>query len=292
MIIFFSYLEDYEITQKVALCIYIFIKFTMKMNLPEIDIIGTGNLATSLAPALEQNGFVIGNVYGRSIKSAQRIANNLYQASATDSLNFGNSRSSVFLLAIADDAIEEVARELVLPSKAVVAHTSGTKNLSVLGYTASPNIGVFYPLQTFSKIKRVSFDKLPILIEGDNSYTRKVLQGLAKRISGTVRESSSKQRRMIHLAAIFAGNFTNAMLANASELMQTSNSDLQLLRPLIEETINKSMALGPENAQTGPAARGDIEVLDEHLLMLEKYPDLRETYRLISQQIIDRSETD
>ena len=82
------------------------------------------------------------------------------------------------------------------------------------------------------------------------------------------------------------------MLANASELMQTSNSDLQLLRPLIEETINKSMALGPENAQTGPAARGDIEVLDEHLLMLEKYPDLRETYKLISQQIIDRSETD
>ena len=264
----------------------------MKMNLPEIDIIGTGNLATSLAPALEQNGFVIGNVYGRSIKSAQLIANNLYQASATDSLDFSNSRSSVFLLAIADDAIEDVARELVLPSKAVVAHTSGTKNLSVLGYTASPNIGVFYPLQTFSKIKRVSFDKLPILFEGDNSYTRKVLQGLAKRISGTVRESSSKQRRMIHLAAIFAGNFTNAMLANASELMQTSNSDLQLLRPLIEETINKSMALGPEKAQTGPAARGDIEVLDEHLLMLEKYPDLRETYKLISQQIIDRSETD
>jgi predicted short-subunit dehydrogenase-like oxidoreductase (DUF2520 family) len=264
----------------------------MKMNLPEIDIIGTGNLATSLAPALEQSGFVIGNVYGRSIKSAKSIANNLYQASATDSLNFSNSRSTVFILAVADNAIEEVARELVLPSKAVVAHTSGSKNLSLLGYTASPNIGVFYPLQSFSKIKRVAFDNVPILIEGDNSFTRKVLLALGRKISNSVKEASSKQRRMIHLAAIFASNFTNAVLVHANELMQSTNSDLQLLSPLIEETMSKSLALGPENAQTGPAARRDLEVLDEHLKMLENFPAMKETYQLISQQILDRSETD
>ena len=264
----------------------------MKMNLPEIDIIGSGNLATSLAPALEQNGFVIGNVYGRSIKSAQRIADNLYQASATDSLNFSNSKSTVFLLAVADNAIEEVARELVLPINAVVAHTSGSRSLSVLGYTASPNIGVFYPLQTFSKLKRVGFNDVPILIEGDNSFTRKALYGVAKKISNTVNEATSKQRRIIHLAAIFASNFTNAMLVHAKDLMHDAKSDLQLLGPLLEETINKSMVLGPENAQTGPAARGDLEVLDEHLEMLEKYPIMKETYQLISQQILNRSETD
>lgn len=284
--------DDYEFTRKVALSIYIFIKFTMKMKLPEIDIIGTGNLASSLAPALEQNGFVIGSVYGRSNKSAQRIADSLYQASATNSLDFSNSKSTVFLLAVADNAIEEVARELVLPVNAVVAHTSGSRSLSVLGYTASPNIGVLYPLQTFSKLKRVTFEDVPILIEGDNSFTRKVLYKVAKKISKTVSEATSKQRRMIHLAAIFASNFTNAMLVHANELMQEAKSDLQLLGPLLEETINKSIALGPENAQTGPAARGDLEVLDEHLQMLEKYPVLKETYQLISQQIINRSETD
>lgn len=264
----------------------------MKMNLPEIDIIGSGNLAASLAPALEQNGFVIGNVYGRSIKSAQLIADNLYQATASDSLNFSNSKSTVFLLAVADNAIEEVARELVLPINAVVAHTSGSRSLSVLGYTASPNIGVFYPLQTFSKLKRVMFEDVPILIEGDNSFTKKVLHGVAKKISNTVNEATSKQRRIIHLAAIFASNFTNAMLVHANDLMQDAKSDLQLLGPLLEETINKSMVLGPENAQTGPAARGDLEVLDEHLEMLEKYPIMKETYQLISQQILNRSETD
>ena len=262
------------------------------MNLPEIDIIGTGNLATSLAPALEQNGLVIGSVYGRSSKSAQRIADNLYQASATTSLDFSNSRSKVFLLAVADDAIEEVARELVLPLNAIVAHTSGSRNLSLLGYTASPNIGVFYPLQTFSNLKRVTFDEVPILIEGDNNFTRKVLRGLARKISNTVSEATSKQRRLIHLAAIFANNFTNAMLVHANELMLMAKSDLHLLGPLIEETMNKSMAIGPENAQTGPAARGDLDILDEHLQMLDKYPDLKDTYQLISQQILNRSEED
>jgi predicted short-subunit dehydrogenase-like oxidoreductase (DUF2520 family) len=264
----------------------------MKMKLPEIDIIGTGNLATSLAPALEQNGFVINNVYGRSIKSVQRIADNLYQASATTSLDFSNSKSTVFMLALADNAIEEVARELVLPADAIVAHTSGSRSLSVLGYTASPNIGVFYPLQTFSKLKRVSFNDVPILIEGDNKFTKKILLGLAKKISSTVHEATSKQRKMIHLAAIFASNFTNAMMVHANDLMQGAKSDLKLLGPLLEETINKSLFLGPENAQTGPAARGDLELLDEHLEMLEKYPAMKETYELISQQILNRSETD
>ena len=264
----------------------------MKMSLPEIDIIGTGNLATSLAPALEQNGLIINSIYGRSIKSAQQIADNLYQASATTSLNFSNSKARVFLLAVADSAIEEIARELVLPANAVVAHTSGSRSLSVLGYTASPNIGVFYPLQTFSQLKRVNFDKVPILVEGDNSFTKKVLHGLARKLSNTVSEATSGQRKMIHLAAIFAGNFTNAMMVHANNLMSAANSDLQLLGPLLEESINKSMVLGPENAQTGPAARGDLHILDEHLQMLEKYPVMKETYQLISQQILNRSETD
>ena len=262
------------------------------MNLPEIDIIGTGNLATSLAPALEQSGFVINNIYGRSTKAAQQLADNLYQATATTSLEFNESRSTIFILALADNALEEVSRELVIPSNAIIAHTSGSRSISVLGYTASPNIGVFYPLQTFSKLKRVSFNDVPILIEGDNNFTKKILLEMAKRVSSKVIEATSEQRRIIHLAAIFACNFTNAMLVHASELMEVTKSDWQLLGPLIEETINKSMALGPLKAQTGPAARGDLELLDEHIQMLEKYPMMKETYELISQQIIDRSESD
>lgn len=260
------------------------------MALPEIDIIGSGNLATNLAPNLEQNGFIINNVYSRNYFGAEKLAGRLYQAEATDSLDFSNSPSSIFFIALSDDAIESVARDLVVPEDAIVVHTSGSNPLSVLGYTASPNIGVFYPVQTFSKLKKVSFRDIPILIEGDNSYTRKILLAVAKKISKQVQEASSKQRMAVHLAAIFASNFTNAMLANANDILKATKMDLDVLAPLVAETIEKSFELGPAAAQTGPASRGDLEILDKHLDMLEGLPDKQEIYRLISQQIIDRSE--
>ena len=270
----------------------IFIKFTSNMTSPEIDIIGSGNLAANLAPALEQNGFVINNIYGRSIKSAKQVTDRLYQASATDSLDFSESKSTIYIIAISDDAIEEVSRELILPNNAIVAHTSGSKNLSILGYTASPNIGVLYPLQTFSKLKRVSFDNIPIFIEADNSFTEGILLRIAKGLSHNVSNATSSQRQLIHLAAIFASNFTNALLVHAADLITAAESDPQLLGPLVEETIKKSLLLGPKNAQTGPASRGDLEVLDVHMQMLESFPGMQETYRLLSQQILERSESD
>lgn len=260
------------------------------MASPEISIIGTGNLATTLAPNLEQKGFVVNEVYGRNIQSAEGIAGRLYQARATDSLDFSSSKSNVFILALSDDAVEEVSRELVLPEDAIIAHTSGSNPLSVLGYTACNNIGVFYPLQSFSKNRKISFSEIPILIEGENRYTRKVLTQIAKKLSKTVQEASSKQRIMIHLAAIFASNFTNVMMANASELMNSVRMDFDLLAPLVLETMEKSFELGPGEAQTGPASRGDLEVLDKHMEILSNLPEKQELYEIMSQYILDRKD--
>lgn len=258
------------------------------MSLPEIDIIGTGNLASVLAPALEHNGFVVNHVYGRDLGKASQLANRLYQAHATDELDFSNSTSHVYIIAVSDDAVETVSRELVLPDEAIVAHTSGSNPLSVLGYTAVNNIGVFYPLQTFSKSRKISFNDVPILIEGENSFTRNTLLKIGKKLSGTVQEASSKQRMMMHLAAVFASNFTNSMLVHANDIIQGAKLDFDLLAPLVAETMQKSFELGPLNAQTGPARRGDFDILEKHLEMLEGLPDKEAVYKLISQQIIDR----
>jgi len=259
------------------------------MATPEIDIIGTGNLASVLAPALEQSGFIVNNVYSRNLKRAEKLANRLYQANPTTILDFSRSKSNVFLLAISDDAVEEVSRELILPDQAVVAHTSGANPLSVLGYTASENIGVFYPLQTFTANRKVSFDGVPILIEGENRYTRSNLTMIAKKLSGNVKEASTKQRLRIHLAAVFASNFTNAILQDAEDILETANMNFDILVPLVIETIEKSFELGPKNAQTGPAIRGDLNILERHMEMLEGLPEKQELYRLISQHILDRN---
>lgn len=259
------------------------------MALPEIDIIGTGNLATVLAPNLEQGGFIINNVYSRNLANAKQLAGRLYQASPTNNLDFSESASNVFLIIISDDAIEDVSRELVLPDDAIVAHTSGSKPLSILGYTASNNIGVFYPLQTFSKHRRVSMKDVPVLIEGENKFTRNTLDKIARKLTNNVQQANSKQRMLIHLAAVFASNFTNNMLLQANEIMKAAKLDFDLLAPLVAETMEKSFELGPINAQTGPAIRGDSEIIEKHLEILEESPEKEELYRLISQQILDRA---
>ena len=262
------------------------------MALPEIDIIGAGNLATNLAPNLERNGLVVNTVYSRDLNDAKKITNRLYQASAIDHLDFSSSRSCVFILAVSDSAIEEIARELILPDNAIVAHTSGSIPLSVLGYTASENIGVFYPLQTFTRTKSVSFKDIPILIEGDNKYTSKTLKLVAREISDTVQTASTKQRLMIHLAAVFASNFTNAMLVHAQDILKAAKADVNILAPLVQETMEKSFSLGALQGQTGPARRGDLDILDMHMEMLNDLEDKKEVYQLISQQILDRYENE
>ncbi len=84
-----------------------------------------------------------------------------------------------------------------------------------------------------------------------------------------------------------AANFTNALLHQANQVLQQAGSDLDMLAPLMAETLQKSFTLGPQQAQTGPAVRGDLQVLETHLEMLAGKPQLQETYRLLSQYILD-----
>jgi predicted short-subunit dehydrogenase-like oxidoreductase (DUF2520 family) len=99
-------------------------------------------------------------------------------------------------------------------------------------------------------------------------------------------EVDARNRYAIHLAAVFACNFTNHLIHISEHILNDQGFDLQLLRPLIAETLNKSLDLGPADAQTGPAARGDSDVINRHMVYLENtgYDDI---YRLITQQIID-----
>jgi predicted short-subunit dehydrogenase-like oxidoreductase (DUF2520 family) len=147
---------------------------------------------------------------------------------------------------------------------------------------------VLYPLQTFSKAKKVDFTDIPFFIESENNNTDKVLVALAKSISKKVYKITSKDRKALHVAAVFAANFTNHMLYIAQELMKENKLSFDWLKPLIAEMINKSLSIGPENAQTGPARRGDLEVLDNHLKFLEKDEQVAEIYKVVSQHIVDQ----
>lgn len=253
----------------------------------KVAIIGTGNVAWHLSRALENAGHILTEIYSRDLNKAKHFGLDFFNANLSNTLDFRSSKAQIFILAISDDAIEEVASSIMLPKDAVLVHTSGSVGLSALGYAQTKHIGVFYPLQTFSRGKKLNFDEIPIGIEGEDSYTEEFLLKLGETISSKVQRMDSQARRNVHLAAVFACNFTNHMLTISKEIMKNKGLDFELLSPLIEETLNKSLTIGPENSQTGPAKRGDLETLDKHYEALSKSEDIAEIYRIVSQHIID-----
>jgi predicted short-subunit dehydrogenase-like oxidoreductase (DUF2520 family) len=251
-----------------------------------ISFIGSGNVAWHLAPALENCGYAVSEVYSPTSKNADALVKRLYNGKRKNNLDFSNSMSDIFFLCISDDEIEEVAKEIVLPDDSILLHTSGAVSIDVLSYSAASSLGVLYPIQTFSKDQKIDFKNIPILIESSDKSTKKLLKAMSKALSRNVVYASSEDRKLVHVAAVFASNFTNHMLTRSKDILDSKGYNFDILMPLVSEMINKSLKLGPEKAQTGPARRHDLHTLEEHEEVLDD-ESLKEIYRVISQDIID-----
>jgi predicted short-subunit dehydrogenase-like oxidoreductase (DUF2520 family) len=193
--------------------------------------------------------------------------------------------ADIYFLLINDDIIGEFITKLPLVEP-ILVHSSGSLPLQVLS-SFTKNYGVFYPLQSISKNKKVNFKNIPICIEANNNECLNILKKLAMRVSDLVYKIDSTQRMKLHLAAVFANNFSNHMITIAKKLLDTDQLSIDLLKPLILETAAKALEFGPENAQTGPSKRNDIEVMKKHLELLSCNPEWMEIYRSISKSIRD-----
>lgn len=255
----------------------------------KIALIGAGNVAWQLAPALEDAGHEVTEVYSRDLAKAIEVTGRVYSAEAKDDLDFSESIAQIFILAVKDSAIPEVADAVILPEGSILVHTSGTMPLDILGYSSASFTGIFYPLQSFTKGKKIEMDEVPFLLETEDEETLQKLKKLAKSLSPLVYTVRSKDRKAVHIAAVFASNFSNHMIRIAEEIMRRQGLDFEMLKPLIIETISKSLQIGAKKAQTGPAVREDYETLEEHFRFLNYNEQVAEIYRLISQDIIDAS---
>ncbi|MBA3972009.1 MAG: DUF2520 domain-containing protein, partial [Bacteroidetes bacterium] len=191
------------------------------------------------------------------------------------------------IIAVKDDVIASVAKQLNLKDK-IVVHTSGTVDMAVLK-KVTKNYGVLYPLQTLSKDIEIDFKTVPVCIEASNKATSESLQYFAKSISRNVQRINSEQRKKIHLAAVFACNFSNHMYSIADDLLGNDKLSLELLKPLIEETANKIKLGRPHKMQTGPAIRGDKQTINAHLKLLSKDKRNQKIYKLLSESIVTAS---
>lgn len=254
-----------------------------------ITIIGSGNVATHMGAAFKNAGHRIVQVYSPTMQNAAMLAYHV-GAEAINDMAAINTETDLFIIAVKDDAIMDVAKQLAPYNKPMV-HTSGATSISALEIFTN-NCGVFYPLQTFSKIRELNFLNVPICIEGADDDITNQLQQLAQTISNKVYKVSTGQRKILHLAAVFACNFPNYLYHVAEQLLNQNQLDFNIIRPLIDETAQKVQQASPAKVQTGPAVRGDQKTMQAHLELLDNNADLQAVYRMLSQAIIkmDKSE--
>ncbi len=246
-------------------------------------IIGAGNLGTQLALALNENGIQVKQVYSRTLESAQYLAEKVNASFINDLTQLMNT-ADLYVIAVKDSAIQEVLENLSLSENQLVVHTAGSIPMNILdGFT--PNYGVFYPLQTFLKIREVDFSEIPICIEANHPSNLIRLQELANKLSRSVHQINSDERKTLHLAAVFANNFVNHFYAIGAEILQDKKLNFDLLKPLIRETAAKIEANLPVDVQTGPAKRNDEAVINAQLKMLHDRPEFQKIYSFVTESI-------
>lgn len=251
-----------------------------------IAFVGAGRLATHLAQALYKSGHRIMQVYSRTLTSASALAP-LVEAEATDDVKALTTQADVYIIAISDKAIEPLLPQLAQGrEQCSFIHTAGSMPLSVFSGHIQHG-GVLYPMQTFSKERPVDFSRVPIFIEGTDETTLQLIRQLAESISNRVEELSSERRRYLHLAAVFACNFTNHCYDLAAQVLQSQGLAFDLLLPLIAETAEKVETLHPHDAQTGPAVRYDQNVIEAQHELLTDLPLAQAVYDLMSHSIHD-----
>lgn len=233
-------------------------------NKLRVAIVGTGNVATHLVKVL------IG-------KTECELVN-------PRSLEGWTGTAHVALIAVSDRAIGEVASHLA-PFEGIMAHTSGSVAINSLTQFSS-RAGVLYPLQTFSKGSHPDYSKIPIFVETARQEDLAILEHVAKMISSHVEKADSADRQRLHLASVMACNFTNHLMALADEILKESGFSFDVLLPLLEETVRKLGEMPPAKAQTGPASRKDMDVVQKHCEMLSSHPDIKDLYMQLSNSII------
>ena len=255
----------------------------VKNHIKSITIIGAGNVGHNFGLAFRQAGYLIHEIYSRTHPSALLLSRALNCNFTTD-LNTLSPKTDLIILAVNDDALPEVLDKIKIKDKPIV-HTSGSTPISIFKERGFSEYGIFYPVQSFSKNETESLAPIPICIEGNTPHTENLLLSLARSVSTRVYSLDSKKRKSLHVAAVFANNFTNHMFHIAYDLLKENNISFEVIRPLLEKTSNKIKTETPLNAQTGPAVRNDRKVIESHLEYLKNHPDYKAIYELITNNI-------
>jgi predicted short-subunit dehydrogenase-like oxidoreductase (DUF2520 family) len=249
-----------------------------------ISFAGAGRVASALCKVLFRAGFVVDMIVSETETSGISLAGSC-KAVWSKELRFPDS-TNVIIVAVPDHSLINVLEGLSCNKETLLVHTAGSFGLDVFP-SHFQRKGIFYPLQTFSKDRRVDFQGLPFLLETSDNESAEILKTMCEAIHGKAYFVNTQQRTMLHLAAVFVCNFTNHLLTTGKEVALKAGFSFDILAPLINETISKALDSGPENSQTGPAVRHDTNTIEKHLELLSFSPELQRIYSEMTQSIIE-----
>ncbi len=251
-----------------------------------ITIIGSGNVATHLAKALHAAGHQIVQIWSREYDHAEALANQVF-AEPIDRLNLLYPTADVYILAVTDDALFDLALDLRLRD-ALVLHTAGSVSLRVLQPISRKN-GVIWSPQTFIRDIPMDYSQLPFCIEGSSPEVEEAIRDLLQPVSQHIFRVDTDQRQWLHLAAVMTNNFGNAINALAQDILQQHNIPFEILHPLITMTAEKIKQGGLWQQQTGPARRRDQKTIDNQRRLIADNEQLLKIYDLLTETIQDKT---
>lgn len=263
---------------------HISFKIIKFVGMMKVTLIGAGNLATQLGKSLKKDGVIISQVYSRTEDSARTLGELLEAEWLTD-IKALRDEADIYIFSVKDSVLCELISEVCNGrGDKLFLHTAGSMPMSCFEGKAL-HYGVFYPMQTFSKSKDVDFERIPVFIEGNSIETEDVIRSLANKLTQRVIRLSSADRKYLHLAAVWACNFTNYCYTVASDILSEHGIPFDVMLPLINETTEKIQKISPKEAQTGPAVREDRNVMSKQLELMNGKENLQELYQMLSKGI-------
>jgi len=245
-------------------------------------MIGAGNVSTHISRHLHFKGQQISCIYSRSMESVSVLASELGCAGTADPDKVPE-HADFYIVSIPDGAVSEIVSKF-RGRKGIWLHTAGALSMEVFQESFS-SYGVLYPLQTLSKSQSLNLETTPFLVEGSSEEVSESIFRLASILSTNIHGVDSDSRRIIHLAAVYANNFTNHMVHIGQQILHENELDPKLLDPILKETVRKILDLGAREAQTGPALRNDRETMQKHTELLKQHPEWEKLYTFISRDI-------
>lgn len=257
----------------------------LNLNLEEVRnivFIGAGNVANILAPAFVNAGIGVSQVYSRKMENAEYLAKKI-EAEPVSMIGDIRDNADLYIFSVSDSAIISILRQKNWQGKFLV-HTAGSVPSDIFSPFTN-KYGVIYPFQTFTKGRNIQVAETPFFIEASGNNEINMLVQLVNKISQKCIAITSQQREKIHLAGVFANNFSNFMFTISAEILKAENLPIEFIKPLIEETFRKAMEIDPSKAQTGPAIRDNIEIIQKHKELLGQHPDWQKIYTFVSESI-------